>query len=147
MNYLINNIVVSWCNPSMKNDYEQKNNFKLTILNLIYEFIHAFHNYPEIMKEIAKQNLLNQHQYNVKHGLLLYVVIILLVLHSTVIYGSSRKNQIFQCETGVEIIIATPGRLNDLVMSNVIDIRSVTFFVLDEADRVVTACSRNGSLL
>ncbi|CAM4888523.1 unnamed protein product [Rotaria socialis] len=68
-------------------------------------------------------------------------------ISSTVIYGSSRKNQIFQCETGVEIIIATPGRLNDLVMSNVIDIRSVTFFVLDEADRVVTACSRNGSLL
>lgn len=30
---------------------------------------------------------------------------------------------------GVEIIIATPGRLNDLVMSNVIDLRSVTFLV------------------
>ncbi|CAF3836647.1 unnamed protein product [Rotaria magnacalcarata] len=59
-------------------------------------------------------------------------------IRSAVIYGgSSRKNQIFQCESGVEIIIATPGRLNDLVMSNVIDLRSVTFLVLDEADRML----------
>jgi ATP-dependent RNA helicase DDX43 len=46
-----NNIVVS----SMKDDYEQKNNCKLIIPNPIYEFAHAFHNYPEIMNEIAKQ--------------------------------------------------------------------------------------------
>jgi superfamily II DNA/RNA helicase len=30
---------------------------------------------------------------------------------------------------GVEMIIATPGRLNDLIMSNVVDVRSVTFLV------------------
>jgi hypothetical protein len=50
-----NNIVVSWFDPSMKDDYEQKNNCKLTIPNPIYEFAHAFHNFPEIMNEIAKQ--------------------------------------------------------------------------------------------
>ena len=51
-----NNIVVSWFDSSMKDDYEQKHNCKLTIPNPIYEFAHAFHNYPEILNEIAKQN-------------------------------------------------------------------------------------------
>ena len=53
-----NNIFVSWFDPSMKNDYEQKNNCQLKIPNPIYEFAHAFHNYPEIMHEIAKQSFL-----------------------------------------------------------------------------------------
>lgn len=50
-----NNIVVSWFDPSMKNEYEEKNQCRLTIPNPIYEFAHAFHNYPEIMQEIVKQ--------------------------------------------------------------------------------------------
>jgi superfamily II DNA/RNA helicase len=36
---------------------------------------------------------------------------------------------------GVQIIIATPGRFNDLVERSVISLRSVTYLVLDEADR------------
>lgn len=51
-----NSIVVSWFDLSMKEEYEQKNNCRLTIPNPIYEFAHAFHNYPEIMQEIIKQN-------------------------------------------------------------------------------------------
>ncbi len=39
---------------------------------------------------------------------------------------------------GVQIIIATPGRFNDLVERSVISLRSVTYLVLDEADRYVT---------
>jgi hypothetical protein len=35
---------------------------------------------------------------------------------------------------GVEVIIATPGTLNDLVMDGIIDVSSVTKLVLDEAD-------------
>lgn len=36
-----------------------------------------------------------------------------------------------------EVIIATPGRLNDLVMSGIIDLTSVVYVVLDEADRML----------
>lgn len=53
-----NSIVVSWFDPSLKEEYEQKNNCQLTIPNPIYEFAHAFHNYSEIMHEIVKQNFL-----------------------------------------------------------------------------------------
>ena len=38
---------------------------------------------------------------------------------------------------GVEIIIATPGRLNDLIEANCIKVESVTYLVLDEADRML----------
>ena len=50
-----NNIVVSWFDPARKEEYEKTNNCQLTLPNPIYEFAHAFHNYPEIMGEIAKQ--------------------------------------------------------------------------------------------
>lgn len=50
-----NNIVVSWFDPSMKDEYEQKHHCQLKIPNPIFDFVHAFHNYPEIMNEIIKQ--------------------------------------------------------------------------------------------
>lgn len=40
-------------------------------------------------------------------------------------------------ESGVEIIIATPGRLNDLVAAGYIKIESITYLILDEADRML----------
>ncbi|XP_013776827.1 probable ATP-dependent RNA helicase DDX43 [Limulus polyphemus] len=59
-------------------------------------------------------------------------------LLSVCIYGGgNRKEQIKTAEKGVEIVIATPGRLNDLVMNNVINVSSVTYLVLDEADRML----------
>lgn len=38
---------------------------------------------------------------------------------------------------GVEIVIATPGRMNDLVKAKILDVSSVTYLVLDEADRML----------
>ena len=35
------------------------------------------------------------------------------------------------------MIIATPGRLNDLVAINVIDVSSISLLILDEADRML----------
>ncbi|XP_049267519.1 probable ATP-dependent RNA helicase DDX43 [Rhipicephalus sanguineus] len=51
--------------------------------------------------------------------------------------GGSRREQIQTVNLGVEIVIATPGRLNDLVMNNIIDLKYVTFLILDEADRML----------
>ncbi|PRD24619.1 UNVERIFIED_CONTAM: ATP-dependent RNA helicase DDX43 [Trichonephila clavipes] len=60
-----------------------------------------------------------------------------LVVSSTCVYGgASRKEQINVTE-GVDIIIATPGRLNDLVMNHFVDMTGVTYLVLDEADRML----------
>ncbi|XP_074844975.1 putative ATP-dependent RNA helicase DDX43 [Carettochelys insculpta] len=51
--------------------------------------------------------------------------------------GGDRKGQIKVVSKGVDIVIATPGRLNDLQMNNFINLKSVTYLVLDEADRML----------
>ncbi|XP_012640069.1 DEAD box protein 53 [Microcebus murinus] len=59
-------------------------------------------------------------------------------LKSVCIYGGrNRERQIRDVTKGVDIIIATPGRLNDLQMNNLVNLRSITFLVLDEADKML----------
>jgi ATP-dependent RNA helicase RhlE len=57
---------------------------------------------------------------------------------STVIFGGVGINpQIERLKRGVDIVIATPGRLLDLANQKCIDLSSVDFLVLDEADRML----------
>jgi ATP-dependent RNA helicase DDX43 len=59
-------------------------------------------------------------------------------IRSVCIYGGgNRREQIEAVKRGVEIVIATPGRLNDLVMNEIISLRYVTYLILDEADRML----------
>uniref|UniRef100_A0A8P4GHC6 RNA helicase n=1 Tax=Dicentrarchus labrax TaxID=13489 RepID=A0A8P4GHC6_DICLA len=51
--------------------------------------------------------------------------------------GGDRRGQINLVKSGVDIVIATPGRLNDLQMNELISLRSITYLVLDEADRML----------
>jgi superfamily II DNA/RNA helicase len=50
--------------------------------------------------------------------------------------GAGIEPQIKRLRAGVDIVVATPGRLIDLLDRNVCDLRSVTFAVVDEADRM-----------
>mmetsp|Transcript_11400 Transcript_11400/g.32276 ORF Transcript_11400/g.32276 Transcript_11400/m.32276 type:complete len:636 (-) Transcript_11400:2276-4183(-) len=53
-------------------------------------------------------------------------------------YGGSNKfPQIAAFERGIEVVIATPGRLNDLLEMRKADLSRVKFLVLDEADRML----------
>ncbi|XP_060077446.1 probable ATP-dependent RNA helicase DDX53 [Ylistrum balloti] len=59
-------------------------------------------------------------------------------IKSVCVYGGgNRREQINVITKGVEIIVATPGRLNDLIMNNIVSVKSVTFLILDEADRML----------
>ena len=59
-------------------------------------------------------------------------------LKSTVIFGGvSQDPQVKALKRGVDVLIATPGRLLDLQGQGFIDLRHVEFFVLDEADRML----------
>ncbi|KAL0868427.1 hypothetical protein ABMA27_007930 [Loxostege sticticalis] len=51
--------------------------------------------------------------------------------------GGDRKEQIKVVAKGVDIVIATPGRLNDLVMARHLNIINFSYIVLDEADRML----------
>lgn len=59
-------------------------------------------------------------------------------LNSCVIFGGvSQRPQEIQLKKGVDILVATPGRLNDLMQQKLIDLSHVEIFILDEADRML----------
>jgi ATP-dependent RNA helicase DDX5/DBP2 len=59
-------------------------------------------------------------------------------IKSTCIYGGAPKGpQIRDLQRGVEIVIATPGRLIDMLEARHTNLRRVTYLVLDEADRML----------
>lgn len=61
-----------------------------------------------------------------------------LPIRTTVIFGGvSQVPQVEALKQGVDILVATPGRLNDLIGQGYIDLSKVEIFVLDEADRML----------
>ena len=61
-----------------------------------------------------------------------------LTLRSTVIFGGvGQAPQVAALRKGVDILIACPGRLNDLVGQGLLDLSNIEIFVLDEADRML----------
>ncbi len=51
--------------------------------------------------------------------------------------GVNQHSQVEAIKAGVDILIATPGRLIDLMNQRLVDISTIQFFVLDEADRML----------
>ncbi len=55
-----------------------------------------------------------------------------------VIFGGVKQNpQVRALNKGLDILVATPGRLLDLIGQGFVDLSNVEFFVLDEADRML----------
>jgi ATP-dependent RNA helicase RhlE len=72
----------------------------------------------------VEQNIINYSKY--------------LPITSAVVFGGVGINpQKAKLKKGVDILVATPGRLLDLVGQESVDLRSVEFLVLDEADRML----------
>lgn len=57
--------------------------------------------------------------------------------HTVIFGGVSQHSQVNTLRSGVDVLIATPGRLLDLMNQRFINLNSVEFFVLDEADRML----------
>ncbi|MBS6217313.1 MAG: DEAD/DEAH box helicase [Clostridiales bacterium] len=61
-----------------------------------------------------------------------------LKLRSTVIFGGvGQAPQVERLRRGVDILVATPGRLADLYQQKLLDFSGLEIFVLDEADRML----------
>ena len=59
-------------------------------------------------------------------------------LRHAVIYGGVKQHhQVRQLTAGVDVIVATPGRLQDLMNQGHVDLRAIEMFILDEADRML----------
>jgi ATP-dependent RNA helicase RhlE len=59
-------------------------------------------------------------------------------IRNTVIFGGvPQKPQELRLRAGVDILVATPGRLLDLMGQRLVNLQNVSYFVLDEADRML----------
>lgn len=59
-------------------------------------------------------------------------------LRQTAIFGGvNQYHQVRALRKGVDIIVATPGRLMDLMQQGFVDLTAIEFFILDEADRML----------
>ena len=59
-------------------------------------------------------------------------------IRNTVVFGGVKQgSQVNALKRGVDVLVATPGRLLDLIDQGYISIKQVKYFVLDEADRML----------
>ena len=59
------------------------------------------------------------------------------VKHAVIFGGVPQKAQVDALKRGVQVLIATPGRLLDLQSQGCISLKGLEYFVLDEADRML----------
>jgi ATP-dependent RNA helicase RhlE len=59
------------------------------------------------------------------------------ITHTVIFGGVSQMHQTHALKKGVDILVATPGRLLDLMSQGFINLRHLQIFVLDEADRML----------
>lgn len=57
--------------------------------------------------------------------------------HKVIFGGVPQYNQVQAIRHGVDIIVATPGRLLDLMQQRIISLSDIKYFILDEADRML----------
>jgi ATP-dependent RNA helicase RhlE len=57
--------------------------------------------------------------------------------HLVVFGGVSQASSVTKLKRGVDILVATPGRLLDLMQQGHVSLRDIRYFVLDEADRML----------
>jgi len=66
-----------------------------------------------------------------------YAVFMKNIRHTVIFGGVNANPQINDLKRGVQILVATPGRLLDLQSQGYVNLRKLDFFVLDEADRML----------
>ncbi|HMC99286.1 MAG TPA: DEAD/DEAH box helicase, partial [Ferruginibacter sp.] len=59
------------------------------------------------------------------------------IRHAVIFGGVSQHHQVQEIKRGVDIIVATPGRLLDLMQQKLISLSHIQWLVLDEADRML----------
>lgn len=60
-----------------------------------------------------------------------------------IVGGYPLKEQTRQIENGVDIVVATPGRLEDMIHTDILSLSQVKFFILDEVDGLLTQGHRD----
>ena len=108
--------------------------FSIPIIQLIYNKDGNMEKKPPLRaliitptRELAIQIDENIQAYNKYTGL----------KHAVIFGGVKQHKQVQALKQGVQILVATPGRLLDLISQGYITLRDIKLFVLDEADRML----------
>lgn len=59
------------------------------------------------------------------------------IRHIAIFGGVSQHLQVQALKKGIDVLVATPGRLLDLINQQIVSLRDIRYFVLDEADRML----------
>ena len=59
------------------------------------------------------------------------------VKHAVIFGGVKQNSQVEKLRRGIDVLVATPGRLLDLMGQGYINLKNIKYFVLDEADRML----------
>ncbi len=57
--------------------------------------------------------------------------------HKVIFGGVPQHSQVLAIRSGIDIIVATPGRLLDLMQQRILTLNDIQYFILDEADRML----------
>lgn len=111
--------------------------FALPILNELLSVPHSTNSIKALVltptRELAKQVYSNFESYSK------YTEIRIGLVYG----GANYKSQITQLSAGVDILIATPGRLLDYLTNNMLNLSDVSTLVFDEADRMLDLGFKN----
>ncbi len=109
--------------------------FVIPILQLMHQFMLAQHK-PE--HKIRTLILTPTRELAIQIGESIQAYGRFLPLRHQVIFGGvSQHSQVQNIRRGVDILVATPGRLLDLMQQRHISLNEIQYFVLDEADRML----------
>ncbi len=128
--------------------------FVLPILDKMNKIVKPENHIPRTIIIVPTRELVDQISKNLsnygKH---------LKVRHTKIQGGISKTIQLEKLATGIDIIVATPGRLKEFITDDLIDISSVNTIVLDEADTMlelgfiseieflISQCSKNRQIM
>lgn len=108
--------------------------FALPILNQLSKFIYQKNKPIRALILVPTRELANQVNEAIQH----YGSLLTPKLQSTAAFGGvGIEAQINKLKRGMDILVATPGRLLDLHSQGVVKLHKLQFMVLDEADRML----------
>ncbi|MET0635243.1 MAG: DEAD/DEAH box helicase [Chitinophagaceae bacterium] len=109
--------------------------FAIPMLQLMYQ---QFSNEPAGRRNISALILTPTRELAIQIGESFQAYGKYLGLNHTVIFGGvSQHSQVATLRRGVDILVATPGRLLDLMNQRHVSLENIKYFVLDEADRML----------
>ncbi|MFN8265867.1 MAG: DEAD/DEAH box helicase [Chitinophagaceae bacterium] len=109
--------------------------FTIPLLQLIQEEIQSGHSNPMHIKALI---LTPTRELAIQIGESVEAYGHFLKIRHTVVFGGvPQQRQVQSIRKGVDIMIATPGRLLDLMQQGIVHLDTIRYFVLDEADRML----------